>query len=48
MRGRVVPIRGARGEVRGTLGIGVHREYSYTPEETERLLAEAAALAPTG
>jgi L-methionine (R)-S-oxide reductase len=40
----VVPVRNARGEVRGALGIGVHRVYEYTPEETERLLEEAARL----
>ena len=40
----VVPIRDERGEVRGTLGIGVHRDYEYTAEETERLLALAAKL----
>ena len=41
----VVPIRDAAGTVRGTLGIGVHREYEYTPEETKALLEEAAKLA---
>jgi putative methionine-R-sulfoxide reductase with GAF domain len=40
----VVPVRDAGGNVRGTLGIGVHRVYEYTPEETERLLAEASRL----
>ena len=40
----VVPVRDAGGNVRGTLGIGVHRVYEYTPEETERLLEEAARL----
>ena len=40
----VVPIRDAAGNVRGTLGIGVHREYRYTPEETAALLEEAAKL----
>jgi putative methionine-R-sulfoxide reductase with GAF domain len=44
----VVPVRDAEGSVRGALGIGVHRVYDYTEEETERLLAEASALAPTG
>jgi L-methionine (R)-S-oxide reductase len=43
----VVPIRDAAGAVRGTLGIGVHRVHEYTPEETERLLADAAKLAPS-
>ncbi len=42
----VVPVRDASGRVRGALGIGVHRIYEYTPEETDRLVAEAAALAP--
>lgn len=42
----VVPVRDARGNVRGTLGIGVHRVYEYTPEETQRLLAEAAKMGP--
>lgn len=37
----VVPIRDGSGAVRGTLGIGVHREYDYTPEETDRLMEEA-------
>jgi putative methionine-R-sulfoxide reductase with GAF domain len=40
----VVPIRDADGRVRGTLGIGVHREYDYTAEETERLMEEASKL----
>ena len=40
----VVPVRDAGGNVRGTLGIGVHRVYEYTPEETERLLEEATRL----
>jgi putative methionine-R-sulfoxide reductase with GAF domain len=40
----VVPIRGENGELRGTLGIGVHREYEYTDDETTRLLAEAGSL----
>lgn len=42
----VVPIRDGAGTVRGTLGIGVHRVYDYTPEETEQLLSEAAKMAP--
>ena len=42
----VVPVRDSRGNVRGALGIGVHRVYEYTPEETERLLAEAAGMGP--
>lgn len=40
----VVPVRDAGGTVRGALGIGVHRVYEYTPEETERLLEEASRL----
>ena len=42
----VVPIRNARGQACGALGIGVHRAYEYTPEETQSLLAEATALIP--
>ena len=40
----VVPIRAADGSLRGTLGIGVHRVYEYTEEETSRLLQEASRL----
>lgn len=40
----VVPIRDALGQVRGALGIGVHRHYEYTAEETSRLLGIAANL----
>ena len=40
----VVPIRDAAGAVRGTLGIGVHREYEYTDDEIARLLDEAARV----
>lgn len=40
----VVPVRNGRGDVRGTLGIGVHRVYEYTPEETERLLQEGSRI----
>ena len=40
----VVPIRDANGQVRGTLGIGVHRDYEYTGDETSRLLHLAAQL----
>lgn len=40
----VVPVRDARNEVRGTLGIGVQREYTYTGAETERLSAAASGL----
>jgi len=43
----VVPIRDAAGNVRGTLGIGVHRVHEYTPEETTALLEEAKTLAPS-
>jgi L-methionine (R)-S-oxide reductase len=42
----VVPIRDFEGQARGALGIGVHREYEYSPEETDRLLAEGARLLP--
>jgi putative methionine-R-sulfoxide reductase with GAF domain len=42
----VVPIRDAAGVVRGTLGIGVQREYEYTDEETRRLEVEATKLTP--
>ncbi|MBV8203330.1 MAG: GAF domain-containing protein [Acidobacteria bacterium] len=41
----VVPVRDPEGHVRGALGIGVYRPYEYTPEETARLLAEAARFA---
>src|ERR1700694_1401475 len=41
----VVPVRDPEGRVRGALAIGVFRPYEYTPEETERLLAEAARFA---
>jgi len=44
----VVPIRDAAGNVRGTVGIGVHREYEYTREETQALLEEAAKLSFDG
>jgi hypothetical protein len=40
----VVPIRDAAGAVRGTLGIGVHREYEYDAAEIARLLDEAARI----
>lgn len=40
----VVPIRDAVGQMRGTLGIGVHRDYEYSPEEIQRLLTLAADL----
>ena len=41
----VVPIRDAQGQVRGTLGIGVHREYEYDETEVARLLEEARDIA---
>jgi putative methionine-R-sulfoxide reductase with GAF domain len=41
----VVPIHDGAGQVRGTIGIGVHREYEYTAAETEQLLEAAAKLA---
>jgi L-methionine (R)-S-oxide reductase len=40
----VVPIRGEHGEVRGTLGIGVHREHEYGDEEVARLIDEATRI----
>jgi L-methionine (R)-S-oxide reductase len=40
----VVPIRDANGRVRGALGIGVHRHYEYSAEETAQLLEAAAKL----
>ncbi|HVK73276.1 MAG TPA: GAF domain-containing protein [Kofleriaceae bacterium] len=40
----VVPIRDAAGALRGTLGIGVHHEHTYSDDEIARLLAEAARL----
>jgi L-methionine (R)-S-oxide reductase len=40
----VVPIRDANGQVRGALGIGVHRQYEYSAEETAQLLEAAAKL----
>lgn len=40
----VVPIRDADGQMKGTLGIGVHRDYEYSAEEIERLLKLAADL----
>jgi L-methionine (R)-S-oxide reductase len=39
-----VPIRDGNGAVVGVLGVGVHRDYEYTAEETERLLREGAKL----
>ncbi len=40
----VVPIRDDTGAVRGTVGIGVHREYEYGDDEIARLLADAACI----
>ncbi len=40
----VVPIRDAVGTVRGTLGIGVRREYEYDDAEVARLLDEASRI----
>lgn len=40
----VVPIRGEDGAVRGTLGIGVQREYEYPEDEVARLVEDAAAI----
>lgn len=40
----VVPIRDAAGTVVGTIGIGVQREYTYTPDEEQRLIAAGAKL----
>jgi putative methionine-R-sulfoxide reductase with GAF domain len=42
--GIVVPVRDAEGRAQGALGIGVHRAYDYTPEETARLLRTATEL----
>jgi putative methionine-R-sulfoxide reductase with GAF domain len=41
----VVPVRDSQGRAAGALGIGTHHPYEYTPDETSRLLAEAAKLA---
>lgn len=40
----VVPVRNLQGEAIGALGIGVRSEYSYTEEETARLLEMAGNL----
>ena len=40
----VVPIRDAQGRAQGALGIGVHRTYEYTVEETAQLLNAASQL----
>jgi len=43
----VVPIRDSEGHARGALGIGVHREYEYSEDETARLMVQAAKLIST-
>lgn len=43
----VVPMRDSEGHARGALGIGVHREYEYSQDETARLIVEAAKLIST-
>ena len=40
----VVPVRDSAGHATGALGIGTHRPYDYTAEETARLMADAATL----
>ena len=40
----VVPIRDPSGAVRGTLGIGVHRDYEYREDEVARLLEAGAGI----
>ena len=40
----VVPVRDAAGQMQGTLGIGVHRDYEYSQAEIKRLLILAADL----
>jgi putative methionine-R-sulfoxide reductase with GAF domain len=42
----VVPIRNGLGSAVGALGIGVHKEHTYSETEVARLLEEAARLAP--
>lgn len=41
----VVPIRDADGQMKGTLGIGVHRDYEYSSEEIARLMELASTMA---
>lgn len=41
----VVPMRDAEGNVVGTLGIGVRKQYEYSKAERAKLLEEASALA---
>jgi L-methionine (R)-S-oxide reductase len=43
----VVPIRNGLGDAVGALGIGVHREHTYSAIEVSQLLEEAARLAPS-
>jgi len=43
----VVPIRNGLGDAVGALGIGVHREHTYSATEVSQLLEEAAGLAPS-
>jgi hypothetical protein len=43
----VVPIRNGLGDAVGALGIGVHREHTYSATEVSKLLEEAARLAPS-
>ena len=38
----VVPVRDSQGQARGALGIGVHRTYEYSVEETAQLLDAAS------
>ena len=40
----VVPVRGPQGEVRGSIGIGVHRVHEYSADETERLIIAARPI----
>src|SRR5215475_6557826 len=39
-----VPVRDAAGQLAGVLGVGVHREYEYSPDETRRLIEEGSKL----
>lgn len=41
----VVPMRDSSGEVAGVVGVGVHRVYEYTAEETARLISDGEQLA---
>ena len=40
----VVPVRGPQGEVRGSIGVGVHHIYEYSDEEAQRLIELALPL----